>query len=204
MIPRAYLDAWTERAPWPDLRQVEQDLIISRALCDLFNAPALREAIAFRGGTAIHKLLFQTPRRYSEDIDLVQLVPAPIGPTIDAVRDALGWLGKCRREQAGHSVHLTFRFSPEADLQSSLKLKVEINTREHQSLLGVRRYEMRGRQHSRLLEFLGLLINGEHQPMPLPRAPLREVLSTSRPLFGTEVLECRMPGPIRNSVGEAV
>ncbi|MFT3906773.1 MAG: nucleotidyl transferase AbiEii/AbiGii toxin family protein [Steroidobacteraceae bacterium] len=140
MIPRAYLDAWTERAPWPDLRQVEQDLIISRALCDLFNAPALREAIAFRGGTAIHKLLFQTPRRYSEDIDLVQLVPAPIGPTIDAVRDALGWLGKCRREQAGHSVHLTFRFSPEADLQSSLKLKVEINTREHQSLLGVRRY----------------------------------------------------------------
>ncbi|MFT3906777.1 MAG: VirB4 family type IV secretion/conjugal transfer ATPase [Steroidobacteraceae bacterium] len=58
-------------------------------------------------------------------------------------------------------------------------------------------YERRGRQHSRLLEFLGLLINGEHQPMPLPRAPLREVLSTSRPLFGTEVLECRMPTATR-------
>lgn len=140
MIPRAYLDAWTERAPWPDLRQVEQDLIICRALCDLFNAPSLREGIAFRGGTAIHKLLFQKPLRYSEDIDLVQVTAGPIGPTIDAVRDALGWLGKCRREQAGHSVHLTFRFAPEADPQSTLKLKVEINTREHQSLLGVRRY----------------------------------------------------------------
>lgn len=140
MIPRAYVDAWSEQAPWPDLRQVEQDLIICRALCDLFNAPALRDGIAFRGGTAIHKLLFQKPLRYSEDIDLVQVTAGPIGPTIDAVRDALSWLGKCRSEQAGHSVHLTFRFAPEADPQSSLKLKVEINTREHESLLGVRRY----------------------------------------------------------------
>jgi hypothetical protein len=38
LIPRAYIQAWSTRAPWPDLRQVEQDLIISRALCDLFSA----------------------------------------------------------------------------------------------------------------------------------------------------------------------
>lgn len=141
MIPRAHLDAWSAKAPWPDLRQVEQDLVICRALCDLFDSPALRGAIAFRGGTAIHKLLFKQPLRYSEDIDLVQIAAAPIGPTIDAVRDALGWLGKFRREQAGHSVHLVFRFAPEADPQSTLKLKVEINTREHQNLLGIRRYQ---------------------------------------------------------------
>jgi len=59
VIPTAFLQAWSTRAPWPDLRQVEQDLIISRALCDLFNAPALAGKIAFRGGTAIHKLLFK-------------------------------------------------------------------------------------------------------------------------------------------------
>lgn len=41
MIPTAFLQAWSTKAPWPDLRQVEQDLIICRALCDLFNAPAL-------------------------------------------------------------------------------------------------------------------------------------------------------------------
>ena len=58
MIPTAFLQAWSTKAPWPDLRQVEQDLIICRALCDLFNAPALAGKIAFRGGTAIHKLLF--------------------------------------------------------------------------------------------------------------------------------------------------
>ena len=140
MIPQAHIQAWREHAPWPNPAQVEQDLIICRALCDLFNAPALQGKIAFRGGTAIHKLLFKQPLRYSEDIDLVQTRAEPIGPTVDAIRDALAWLGKCNREQAGHSMHLVFRFSPESAPQATLKLKVEINTREHETLLGYRRY----------------------------------------------------------------
>ena len=140
MIPNAYLQAWSIQAPWPDARQVEQDLIISRALCDLFNAPTLQGKIAFRGGTAIHKLLFKQPLRYSEDIDLVQTQAEPIGITVDAIRGALSWLGKCNREQAGHSMHLVFKFNPEADPQTTLKLKVEINTREHTHLLGIKHY----------------------------------------------------------------
>ncbi len=140
MIPQAYLQAWSANAPWPDFRQIEQDLIICRALCDLFNALALHGKIAFRGGTAINKLRFAQPLRYSEDIDLVQTQPEPIGATVDAIREALAWLGPCKREQAGHSMHLVFRFTPETDPQSTLKLKVEINTREHGSLLGVRSY----------------------------------------------------------------
>lgn len=140
MIPQAYIQAWREHAPWPNPAQVEQDLIICRAMCDLFNAPALAGKIAFRGGTAIHKLLFKQPLRYSEDIDLVQTQAEPIGPTVDAIRDALAWLGKCNREQAGHSMHLVFRFSPESAPQATLKLKVEINTREHEALLGYRHY----------------------------------------------------------------
>jgi predicted nucleotidyltransferase component of viral defense system len=122
------------------LRQVEQDLIICRALCDLFNAPELNGRIAFRGGTAINKLLFKQATRYSEDIDLVQTQAGPIGPTVDAIRDALAWLGKCSREWAEHSMHLVFRFTPEAEAQATLKLKVEINTREHESLFGIRSY----------------------------------------------------------------
>ena len=140
MIPQAHIQAWREHAPWPNPAQVEQDLIICRALCDLFNAPVLAGKIAFRGGTAIHKLLFKQPLRYSEDIDLVQTQAEPIGPTVDAIRDALAWLGKCNREQAGHSMHLVFRFAPESAPQATLKLKVEINTREHQALLGYHRY----------------------------------------------------------------
>jgi type IV secretion system protein VirB4 len=57
--------------------------------------------------------------------------------------------------------------------------------------LGV--YTSGGHHCSRLLEFLALLVNGEWQPMPLPRASVAEVLATSRPLFGTEALEYRTP-----------
>jgi type IV secretion system protein VirB4 len=54
-----------------------------------------------------------------------------------------------------------------------------------------------GRTYSRLLEFLAQLINAEYQPVPLPRAPLNEVLATTRPLFGTEVIEYRLPTETR-------
>jgi len=38
------------------------------------------------------------------------------------------------------------------------------------------------------LEFLALLINGEFQRMPLPRAPISQVLATTRLLFGSETI----------------
>lgn len=119
---------------------MEQDLIICRALCDLFNDPFLAPKIAFRGGTAINKLLFRQPLRYSGDIDLIQTQAEPIGPTVDAIRKTLSWLGKCNRQQAEHSIHLTFKFAPEVGAAAKLNLKVEINTREHESLYGVRNY----------------------------------------------------------------
>jgi predicted nucleotidyltransferase component of viral defense system len=140
LIPASYIQEWSAKAPWPTSQQVEQDLIISRALCDLFNAPALAGKIAFRGGTAIHKLLFKQPLRYSEDIDLVQTQAEQIGATASAIREALSWLGDCKREQAGHSMHFVFRFAPEAQPDTTLKVKVEINTREHDSVLGFQNY----------------------------------------------------------------
>jgi predicted nucleotidyltransferase component of viral defense system len=140
VIPSGYIQAWSAKVPWPDARQIEQDLIICRALCDVFNASALKGKIAFRGGTAINKLLFKQPLRYSEDIDLVQIEAEPIGAIVDAIRDALSWLGKCKSTQAGHSMHLVFKFTPEVDKQTTMKLKVEINTREHSHLLDIRPY----------------------------------------------------------------
>jgi hypothetical protein len=53
-------------------------------------------------GTAINKLLFAEPLRYSEDIDFVQIRPEPIGKMVDAIRRALSWLGPCRRKSATH------------------------------------------------------------------------------------------------------
>jgi len=139
LIPIAHIQQWTAHAPWPDLRQVEQDLIISRALCDLFGAEQLQGKIAFRGGTAINKLLFRKPLRYSEDIDLVQTQMEPIKDTVSGIRHALSWLGKCNYHAAAPSVQLAFKFTPESG-GGTLKLKVEINTREHQNLHGLKRY----------------------------------------------------------------
>ena len=113
--------------------------IICRALCDVFSSEPLQGKIAFRGGTAIHKLLFKKPLRYSEDIDLVQTQAEPIGKTVEGIRHALSWLGKFNWEKAIHSMHLVFRFTPEEG-GGQLKLKVEINTREHKNLYGLKSY----------------------------------------------------------------
>jgi type IV secretion system protein VirB4 len=54
-------------------------------------------------------------------------------------------------------------------------------------------YTNQGRWFSRIAEFFGVLINAEWQPMPLVRAPMCELLTTTRPLFGSEVIEYRLP-----------
>jgi len=56
MIPRGHILEWRAEAPWVRESQVEQDLVISRAVVDVFSHPLLRDALAFRGGTALYKL----------------------------------------------------------------------------------------------------------------------------------------------------
>jgi hypothetical protein len=58
MIPMMNIIAWSHRAPWPEMRQVEQDLIISRAIVAIFSDEHLRRQLRFRGGTALNKLYF--------------------------------------------------------------------------------------------------------------------------------------------------
>ena len=59
MIPKAYIDAWRSVAPWNESSQVEQDLVLTRAVVELFSNNFLKENLAFRGGTALHKLYLQ-------------------------------------------------------------------------------------------------------------------------------------------------
>ena len=95
MIPKDFITEWREHAPWVADRQVEQDLVISRALVALFSREAIAAGLAFRGGTALYKLHLRPAARYSEDIDLVQIAAGDIGTLLDAIHDALdGWLGK--------------------------------------------------------------------------------------------------------------
>lgn len=71
MIPEIYIQDWRSTAPWAQDVQVEQDLLICRALVEIYKDDYLRENLAFRGGTALHKLFLSPQPRYSEDIDLV-------------------------------------------------------------------------------------------------------------------------------------
>lgn len=148
MIPLDYITAWRTHAPWPQLSQVEQDLIICRALVDLYSHPLLTENLAFRGGTALFKLHL-LPARYSEDIDLVQMKSGPIGPVMDAVQEKLNpWLGIPKRKQSEGRVTLIWRVESEEGLP--LRLKVEINSREHFTVLGYKKFlfTMESRWHN--------------------------------------------------------
>ena len=100
--------------------------------------PVLRDALAFRGGTALYKLHLR-PARYSEDIDLVQTRAEPAGPMMDALRSVLDpWLGKPRWKQTDGRVTFLYRFDSEGVPATPLKLKVETNTREHFSVNGLK------------------------------------------------------------------
>lgn len=99
----------------------------------------MAENLAFRGGTALHKLFLKPPSRYSEDIDLVQTNAGAIGPVMDAIHQCLdGFLGTPKRKQAEDSVTLIYRADSEIPPVVPLRLKVEINTREHFSVQGFR------------------------------------------------------------------
>lgn len=132
MIPEAYIREWYERAPWQTWSMVEQDLIISRMLVELFNNRFLADRLVFRGGTVLHKLFFHRALRYSEDIDLVQRVAGPIGPVFDAVRGVFrDWLGEPKRKVGPGVSTLTYRVDSEDTPSIRLRIKIEINTREH-------------------------------------------------------------------------
>ena len=143
LIPRAYIVEWRSSAPWVSDAQVEQDLLICRALVSLYSNELIGENLAFRGGTALHKIFLNPPSRYSEDIDLVQTKAGAIGPILDAVRETLdGMLGLPRRERGEDTVTLTYRTESEIPPVVPMKLKIEINTREHFSVLGYKEHPL--------------------------------------------------------------
>ena len=140
MIPHDYITEWRAQAPWIQDSQVEQDLVISRALVAIFTHPLLGECLAFRGGTALYKLHVKPPARYSEDIDLVQINAEPAGPVMDALREVLDpWLGVPRWKQTEGRVTFVYRLASEDTPPLRLRLKVEINSREHLAVYGVTR-----------------------------------------------------------------
>jgi predicted nucleotidyltransferase component of viral defense system len=143
MNPQANITASRASAPWPDDAQVEQDLVRSRAVVKLFSTPDLADAIALRGGTSLNKLFIDPPARYSEDIDLVQTKPGKIGPILDAIRDKLdSRSGKPSRSRGVGCTAQVYRFESEIGPVRPLRLKIEINTQEHFTVMGFHRSKL--------------------------------------------------------------
>jgi predicted nucleotidyltransferase component of viral defense system len=132
MIPMMNIIAWSQTAPWAEIRQVEQDLIISRAVVEIFSDLILPNQLRFRGGTALNKLHFSTPLRYSEEIDLDRTEAGPIGSVLDCNRDVLEpWLGRASFDQSPVAPKLRFRVAAEDPAATAqIHLKLEINTAE--------------------------------------------------------------------------
>lgn len=137
MISTNAIIQWRERAPWIFQSQVEQDLVLSRALVSLYQNPIICESLAFRGGTALNKLYCDSVVRYSEDIDLVQIKDAPIGEVMTAIRQVIDpWLGSAKWKQNDRTVRFIYRFESEDNPSIPLRLKIEINTVEPFSVFG--------------------------------------------------------------------
>ncbi len=139
MIPRPYIAKWKDSVSWNSFAQVEQDLIICRALTELFSDEYISDNLAFRGGTALHKLYLDPSPRYSEDIDLVQIREGPIGPILKRLEHVITFFEETKVvKQKANNNTVIYRFVSEYPPQTRLKLKLEINCREHFSVLGLK------------------------------------------------------------------
>ena len=145
MIPQAYIIEWSNHVPWQTNEQVEQDLVICRAIISLFQHPYLAKNLAFRGGTALNKLYLRSQLRYSEDINLVQINAAPFGPIIDIIKTQLSFLGVPKVKQKENNNTLIYRFESEFPPIQTMRLKIETNCREHFSVMGFEQFPFRVR-----------------------------------------------------------
>lgn len=137
MINRAALTQWSNFVPWTDNAQVEQDLLICRALVAIFSDEFLASHLAFRGGTALHKLYLSPQPRYSEDIDLVQIHPGPIKEIMFRLGEVLDFLPNRTTKQKRYNNTMLFRMVSEIPPTVQIRLKVEINCFEHFQVLGL-------------------------------------------------------------------
>ncbi len=119
-------------APWAEPRQIEQDLIVSRALVEIFNHDLLCAELRFRGGTALNKIIFPEPLRYSEDIDLVRTTSGPIGPLLNAMQEVLEpWLGQANYAAISVAAKLRFRMPDEDDPKAQIRMRSRFSKHEN-------------------------------------------------------------------------
>ncbi len=137
MISRESILSWNEFVPWQTHAKVEQDLLICRSLVAIYNDDFLASQLAFRGGTALHKLYLSPQPRYSEDIDLVQIHPGPIKDILFRLGEVLSFMPDRVTKPKRYNNTMLFRMESEIPPTVPIRLKVEINCYEHFDVLGL-------------------------------------------------------------------
>jgi predicted nucleotidyltransferase component of viral defense system len=133
MIPYNVITAWGVSHPWPTREQIEQDLLLAQAICEISNDPLLGTELVLRGGTAFHKLFLETPYRYSEDLDYVRTTEGGIGDVMKRLTEIGKNLGYTVKTKMSMYPKVYWRTISQTDLP--VRIKIEINTYERSPAL---------------------------------------------------------------------
>ena len=137
MIPRSQIANWRVSHDWLTDDQVEQDFLLSRAICAVSNDEPLSTELVLRGGTAYHKLFLPKPLRYSEDLDYVRTSAGGIGDIMKRLTALGRELGFEVRTRPGMYPKVLWRYVSESG--TNMKIKIEINTYERSPMLDLKR-----------------------------------------------------------------
>ena len=144
MIGQNAIIGWRSKVPWRNDLQVEQDLILHAMIQAIYSDPFLQKEIALRGGTCLNKFIWNTPVRYSEDLDFVQMAPGKIGPIANHLRHILKDIfeedGKSEVKRGGFRLY--YSFMPENNSTHRQQIKIEINTREQFAIDGYKKLKI--------------------------------------------------------------
>lgn len=133
MITNQDIALWSIDHPWQSADQVEQDLLLSQAICQIAKNPLLGKELVLRGGTAYHKLFLPQPFRYSEDLDYVRTTSGGIGNVMKQLTDLGREFGYKVNTKMGMYPKVIWRFEHASGTPG--KIKIEINTFERSPML---------------------------------------------------------------------
>jgi predicted nucleotidyltransferase component of viral defense system len=133
MIPYDTITAWSVTHAWPTREQVEQDLLLSQAICTISNDDLLGKELVMRGGTAFHKMFLPKPYRYSEDLDYVRTTQGGIAEITKRLTEIGQSLGYSVKTRMGMYPKIYYRGVAQTGIP--IRIKIEINTYERFSAL---------------------------------------------------------------------
>lgn len=139
MITNRDITQWALSHPWQSADQVEQDLLLSQAICEIAGNELLSEELVLRGGTAYHKIVLPEPLRYSEDLDYVRTKEGGIGEVMKELTAIGKTLGYRVSTKMGMYPKVMWRFEYASGAPG--KIKIEINTYERSPMLPLRSTE---------------------------------------------------------------